>query len=368
VRKHSDRTVRKHLRRAVIGLATAALVGGTVSSPAEAATARAKTSTSWLSAQLDGGLVLSEYNLGDGSGWQSYTDHGLSLDLYFAFDTLGVRAGKRSQIISALESEVDDYTGAAFGVTYAGAVGKLLTAVEHQGIDPATYGDGALVSTLEGLVVTSGDEAGRAKDAGTSDTSNTFGQSYVATALARSGSGLKGSAVRFLRSQQCDTGAFRELMTADGGCEGGTGPAARPSVEATATAALALMDAAPRLAKQARRNAERAAAAAVRWLVTRQVASGTFKNGRDTNATGLAATALGEAGKQKRAAKAASWVGKLQVTKKLVRTTKFRARDLGAIAYDAAALADGRKSGIARADRYVWRRATAQAAPALDYR
>jgi hypothetical protein len=368
VRKHSNRTVRKHLHRAVLGLTTAALVGGTFAAPAEAATARAKTSTTWLSAQLDGGLISSEYNLGDGSGWQSYTDYGLSLDVYFAFDTLDVRAGKRSRIISALEPEVDNYTGAAFGVTYAGAVGKLLTAVQHQGIAPAKYGDGTLLSTLEGLVVGTGDETGRAKDAGTSDTSNTFGQSYVATALARAGSEWEDEAVGFLRRQQCDTGSFRELMTAAGGCSGGSGPASRPSVEATATAALALMDAAPRLAAGPRRQAKAAAADAVRWLVTRQVASGTFKGGRDTNATGLAATALGEAGKKKRAAKAGSWVGKLQVTKKLVRKTKFRARDLGAIAYDAAAFADGRKSGIARADRYQWRRSAAQAAPALDYR
>ena len=56
------------------------------------------------------------------------------------------------------------------------------------------------------------------------------------------------------------------------------------------------------------------------------------------------------------------------MTGKLVRTTSFRARDLGAIAYDRAAFKDGRASGIARADVYQWRRATAQAAPALDYR
>jgi len=157
-------------------------------------------------------------------------------------------------------------------------------------------------------------------------------------------------------------------MTAAGGCSGGTGPASKPSVEATATAALALTDAAPRLAAGPRERANAAAADAIRWLVSRQVASGTFKGGRDTNATGLAGTALGEAGKKKRAAKAAAWVAGLQVTSKLVRTTKFRARDLGAIAYNAASFKDGRMSGIARADRYQWRRATAQAAPALDHR
>jgi hypothetical protein len=358
--------VRKHLHRAVLGLTTAALLGGTLTTPASAATGRATAATDWLSGQLDAGLVTSEYNVG--SGWQSYTDHGLTLDFYYAFDILDVRAGKKSRIIRALESEVDNYTGAAFGTTYAGAVGKLLTAVRDQGIAPADYGDGTLLSTLEGLVVTSGAEKGRAKDSGSPDTSNTFGQSYVATALARSGSEWENEAVGFLRLQQCDAGYFREVMTSDGSCDSGAGPASRPSVEATATAALALLDAAPRLKAAPRRSAKAAAADAVRWLVSRQVGSGTFKGGRDTNATGLAATALGEAGRTKRAAKAASWVAGLQVTRKLVRTTKFRARDLGAIAYDADAFADGRSSGIARADRYQWRRATAQAAPALDYR
>jgi len=202
VRKHSNRTVRKHLHRAVLGLTTAALVGGTLVTPAHAATGRAKAATDWLSSQLDGGLVSTEYNLGDGSGWQSYTDYGLSLDVYFAFDTLDVRTAKRRQIIRALEPEVDSYTGAAFGVTYAGAVGKLLTAVQHQGIAPANYGDGTLLTTLEGLVVENGPETGRAKDAGTSDTSNAFGQSYVATALARAGSEWEDEAVDFLLLQQ----------------------------------------------------------------------------------------------------------------------------------------------------------------------
>jgi hypothetical protein len=366
VRKHFDRTVRKHLHRAALGLTTAALVGGTLATPAQAATGRAKAATDWLSGQLDAGLVTSEFNVGE--GWQSYTDHGLTLDVYFAFDTLDVRAGKKARIIRAMEPEVDNYT-VAFGTTYAGAVGKLLTAVRDQRIAPADYGDGSLLTTLEGLLVTSGTEEGRAKDSGAgADTSNAFGQSYVATALARSGSEWKNEAVRFLRRQQCDAGYFRELMTPDGSCDGGTGPASRPSVEATATAAMALMDAAPRLAAGPRKRAKSAAADAVRWLVTRQVGSGTFKGGRDTNATGLAATALGEAGKKKRAAEAASWVADLQVTRKLVRTTRFRARDLGAIAYDRTAFADGRSSGIARADRYQWRRATAQAAPALDHR
>lgn len=368
MRKHSNRTVRKHLRRAVLGLTTAALVGGTLGAPAHAATGRAKAATDWLSDQLDGGLVSSEYNLGDGSGWQSYTDYGLSLDVYFALDTLDVRAAKQRQIVRALEPEVDVYTGAAFDNTYAGAVGKTLTAVQHQGIAPADYGDGTLLTTLERLVVKNGPETGRAKDAGTPDTSNAFGQSYVATALARAGSVWEDEAVDFLLAQQCVTGAFRELMTAAGDCAGGTDPASKPSVEATATVALALADAAPRLAAGPRQRATAAAADAIRWLVSRQVASGTFKGGRDANATGLAATALGEAGKRKRAAEAASWVADLQVTSKLVRTTKFRARDLGAIAYNEATFKDGRTSGIARADRYQWRRATAQAAPALDYR
>lgn len=361
--------VRKHLHHALLGLTTAALVGGALGTPAHAATGSARSASAWLSDQLEGGLIESEYNLGDGSGWQSYTDYGLTLDVYFAFDTLDVRAGKRSRIVAALEPEVDNYTGAAFGTIYAGAVGKLLTAVRDQGIAPADYGDGTLLTTLEGLVVTSGPETGRAKDDGAgADTSNAFGQAYVATALARTGSEWKNEAVRFLRLQQCDGGYFRELMTADSSCDSGTGPAARPSVEATATVALALLDAAPRLASGPRKRAKSAAADAVRWLKSRQVDSGTFKGGRDSNATGLAATALGEAGKKARAARAASWVADLQVTRKLVRTTRFRARDLGAIAYDRAAFADGRSSGIARADRYQWRRATAQAAPALDYR
>ena len=47
--------------------------------------------------------------------------------MYFAFDSLDVRPRKQAGIIRALEPEVDNYTGAAPGTVYAGAVGKLLT-------------------------------------------------------------------------------------------------------------------------------------------------------------------------------------------------------------------------------------------------
>ncbi len=363
------RSSTRPLRRALLGLTTgltaAALVAGGAVTPAQAATAEARVSSDWLATQLDDGLVVSEYY--DGSAYQQYTDFGLTLDVYYAFGQAGVKAPRRTAILAAIEPRAAEYTD-AFGTTYAGAMGKLLTAVESAGIDPASYGTGDLVSRLESLVVTTGAETGRAKDDTTfSDSSNTFGQAYVATGLAAAGSALADEATAFLLQQQCAAGFFRQGMdSADFTCDGGTPEQSAPSIDATATAAIAAHALSVAGPASERADARKAFKKAVAWLASRQVASGTFAGGRNSNSTGLAATALGIAGKDVRAAKAAAWVDGLRVTRALVRATKYRPRDLGAVAFDRGALSAGKRDGITRDNRYEWRRATAQAAPALD--
>ena len=100
--------------------------------------------------------------------------------------------------------------------------------------------------------------------------------------------------------------------------------------------------------------------------MARQLSSGTFDGGRNTNSTGLAATALAAAGRDGAATKAARWVNRFRVTPAMARQTMLRAADVGAIAFDGAALSRAKKQGLPRGERYVWRRSTAQAAPALD--
>lgn len=351
-------------------VAAAALVTS-LAAPAGAVTAPARSSSDWLVTQLDDGLVNSEYQ-DPGGTWQSYVDYGLALDFYFSLTRLRVRPIPRAGIVDAIEPEADNYTGR--GTTeYAGALGKLLAAVQARGLDPSEYAAGDLLPRLEELVQDSGAEQGRAKDrfdptqSWAGDNSNAFGQSYVVTALTNADSAEADDALRFLLKQQCSAGFFRESMeSSDFTCDSGTTLQSRPDVDATATVAIALRDIQADLPAPLRDQARAAAGRATRWLASRQVDTGTFVGGRNANSTGLAATALAASGRDRLAAKAARWVNRLRVTARIARTTALRPRDIGAVAYNPAALTDAKREGLTRGARYEWRRATAQAVPALD--
>ena len=158
------------------------------------------------------------------------------------------------------------------------------------------------------------------------------------------------------------------MTSSDFTCDGGTAQESRRSVDATATAAIALAVIAEDGPQSVRDEAQQGFSDAIAWLVDRQRGDGAFVgNGvANSNSTGLAASAFVVAGRDAKARQAAQWIDDLRVTKKVVRTTGFKPKDLGAIAYTRAAFVSGRADGISRAGRYEWRRATAQAAPALD--
>ena len=367
----------KHARRATLALTTSALLATTVTTGGVAQAApsdvkpRAAAAADWLATQLEGGLVTSEYQDFNTGDWISYTDYGLSLDFFYAFDGLGVKRAVRRDILDAIEAQDENYTGGQY--MYAGATGKLLTAVQEQGIDPSTYADGDLVAKLEGLVHTGSDsERGRAKDTFDSsdpwggDYSNTLGQSFVVRALTAADSELADETVEFLLKQQCLEGFFRVYMeSSDHTCESGRSTEqSGPSIDATATAVLALVEARAAGLPGLGDDIKDAAA----WLVAQQRDNGSFADEgvANSNSTGLAAEALAELGRTKPAARAASWLASLRVTAKLARTTAFKRSDVGAVAFSKAALREGKQDGITRDVVYQWRRATAQAAVGLD--
>src|SRR4051794_23948508 len=241
------------VRRAALGLTAAALAAGTlVASPATSAaeataratarpTARAQSAADWLADQLQHGLVVSEFQDQQGH-WHSFPDYGLTLDVDLALRDLGVKDRKRQRILATIERRPGQYIGT--GTTRsAGALGKLLTAVQREHIDPATYASGTLVRQLERRVHTADDtEKGRAKDAGSDDFSNAIGQSFVVRALSMAGSDLADETTRFLLRQQCARGYFRVFLeSADHSCDGGTAAESGPSVDATAFAVQALL-------------------------------------------------------------------------------------------------------------------------------
>lgn len=347
-------------RRLAAAAISTALAGGStlVAPPAQAApNAYAASAARWLTTQLTGGLVH--------NGQFKFNDYGLSLDVYFALKALG-RPAAAASVLRAM----DDAPGAYIGTgsdSYAGAIGKLATAVDLQGRAPRAFGGVNLISRLESLVVTTRPgQVGRAVDRSSyGDLSNTIGQAWVVRALAGTGSRLADEATGFLAQQQCGAGFFRESFektTAVGTsftCNGAT-PAAAASIDATALAVQALVVArrhgVPGLGDELSR--------ASNWLVRQQRPNGSFVgNGvSNTNTTGLAAAALVATGRTAAAERAAAWVSRLQVSSSVAQRSPRLRRAVGAIAYDRAALAAGTRSGIPVDQQDQWRRATAQAA------
>ena len=360
------------VRRAALGLTTTvALAAGTLVAPAASAadrpTGRAEAAADWLADQLNGNeLIRSGYD--DNGTFVTYLDHGLTLDVHFALRDLGVKKERRQGILDALETRVGDYVGTG-ETRYAGALGKLLTAVQREKIDPATYARGNLVTQLERRVHTADDsEKGRAEDAGSGDFSNTIGQSFAVRGLVMADSDLADETLRFLLQQQCDRGFFRVYVeSADHTCDGGTRDESGPSVDATAFAVQALLLADRRDVDVRQRRIAKALAAAETWLLRKQRANGAFREDgtANSNSTGLAAAALADLGREGRADRAAEWLRERQVTRALARDGALGG-ERGAVAFDGRAFEQAVEDGIERSVRYQWRRATAQAATGLD--
>jgi hypothetical protein len=346
--------VRFHaVRRLVAGTTVAALaVTGTslATAPARAAAPnpRAGSAAGWLADQLTNGLVHNNQFDSD--------DHGLSLDVYLALQGLDARPSAGSSVIGALRADPASYVQVGGGM-YAGAYGKLATAVELAGERPRSFGGLNLISDLEGLVVKTGDAAGRARDKSQyGDFSNTIGQAYVVRALARAHSDLTRKTTTYLLRQQCTHGFFR-LTERDARCTTG-----RASVDTTALAVFALLVAKRNGATGLDDNLRRAGS----WLVKAQKADGGYADAgvENTNSTGLAAAALRKLGRKGTAGNAAAWVAALQVDRHNAHGTKLR-KQLGAIAFEAAAMKAGKRHGITVSQQDQWRRATAQAALGL---
>lgn len=335
---------------AAVGAVTLAL--GTSIAPAQAAEPNpyAFSSARWLQDQLVHG------------GAQSYGgfDGGLSLDILFALHGLGVGAAAQGAILGAEKDNITNppdfpYLGGAD--KYAGAYGKLASAVQLSGEDATSFAGVDLIGTIESLVDGDGDDAGRVKDESAwGDYSNTIGQSFDARALANAGSGLADEVGAYLLKQQCSNGAFRQTMD-DTPCTAGG------DVDTTALVVTNLLNAEP----AAIPGQTQAINKGVAYLVKAQKADGSFVgNGvKNSNTTGLAGSALDVAGKRGAAANSAVWLLGLQVRDAAAEGTKL-ADELGAVAYSKADLAAGYKNGRGSDTESKWARATSQAALGLN--
>jgi len=345
----------------------AALAAGTLvlttTGPAQAAAD--DTGADWLTRQLTDGLIHNDQF--------DFDDYGLTADTAFALKAIGGQRAAVRDVRRALARHVDSWTtGVDFGSSdvFAGSTAKAVVLAETTGADPRSFGGVNLVKRLGNRVSETRPTVGRIQDktAG-QDFANVIGQAFAAQGLSVAGSGKADEAVRFLLKQQCASGYFRLSFAAENAadqtCDGGDrATTSAPDTDVTALSVLALQ-AIPRQTRAIRAAVDDATT----WLKRRQKDDGSFGGGTATeasnsNSTGLAGWALGEAGACRAAVKSARWVRGLQVSGDVSGTPL--AGEKGAIAYDRDRLEAGRADGIGVPERDQWRRATSQAAPALS--
>lgn len=349
-------------RRSAVVLAAGALIATSFAGAAEAAPD--DSSAGWLTRQLTDGLVHNE-NFG------GFDDYGLTADHAFALKYIGGHRDSVREIRMALAQHVDNWTtGVDFGSSdvYAGSTAKAVVLAEVTGADPRAFGGVNLVARLNKRVSETAPTVGRIQDKADSDFANTIGQALAARGLSVAGSRKADEALRFLLKQQCSAGYFRlnfaRKTRQDQTCDGGRrATTSAPDTDVTAIAVLSLK-ALPHKTQAVRSAIDDAIA----WLKRRQHDNGSFGGGPATeasnsNSTGLAGWALGEAGSCAAAQDAARWVERLRVSGDVSGTPL--AGERGAIAYDRTAFQAAKSGGIGQAERDQWRRATSQAAPSL---
>jgi len=356
------------MRRLGAALVAGALTVGLLATAPSASAARkpvpAGKSATWLGKQLTKGVVHNDEF--------DYDDLGLTADVGFALAAIRGNSPSLRKVRNALRKNVDSWTtGVDFGSSdvYAGSTAKALVFAQTVGANPRKFGGTNLVKQLRKLVSKAGPNRGRIQDASTSgDFANTIGQAYAAAGLANAGDKNRRPVLRFLLKQQCKRGFFRltfsDKSLPNQKCDAAPTPADRaPDTDATAIAVLQLLS-----LERPSPKARKAVTKALKWLRRTQKGNGSFGGGPSTegpnaNSTGLAAWALASAGRCQQAGQAARWIAKLTVSGKVGGTPL--AGEKGAIAYDRAALKAAQVSGITSATRDQFRRATAQASPAL---
>lgn len=356
----------------LLAVPTLVLGGLTLTGPSASADpvvpATAVSARTWLTGQLQDGLILSPYDDPDGN---PYPDYGLTIDVALAAHAVDPSGPVVGEVSAAIADHLDAYLTPGGGTDLAaGGVAKALVLAQTAGADTSSYGGHDLVTDLEGRVATEGVLAGRIQDEWhevdqySGDFANVIGQAFAAQGLDEAGSSDTDEVTDFLLEQQCAAGYFRQYFAAadaaDQTCDGGDG---KPSVDTTAIVVRALQSQTDDTDVAARVDD------AVAWLLTQQRGNGGFGSDADiptanANSTGVAAYALAITGHPTAAGRAAAWLRAHQAAN--VGTCRpFGAADRGAVLYDDAA----RTAGLAGPmdDQLVYQsaRATADALPGL---
>lgn len=347
-------------------IATGGLLIGTLAA-APAATAApsnapTKQGADWLAGQVSGGVL----NFG-------FDDYGLTIDAALALDSVGQQKKTVKKIKKRLAANINSYiAGDAFGdvgSTYAGATGKAGAFAGRIGADPISFGGVDLVTRLKGTISATAPIAGRIQDQSSfGDYANVIGQGFAVETLLREDPAAAKQALSFLAKQQCAKGYFRlnfnpDKTAADQTCDGGTATESAPDTDVTALVVLSL-----HAADTKKPKARAAIKQSTKWLKKQQANNGSFGGGPSTesanaNSTGLAGWALAVSGEEKAAARAATWIRKLQAFSPKPCATSLT-KDRGAIGYDKASYDAAVTAGVVPDQ---WTRATAQALPVLAW-
>jgi hypothetical protein len=316
--------------------------------------ARATAAAHWQASQLKRGRIHTS----------GFDDWGLTIDSAFAMAADGTQPRRLHRVTNAIERNYYAHYAVYQGDVSAGAMSKALLAARVLGRSPRHFGDHNVRRQVLRLIApaAAGFEAGRARDTGTTDFSNALSQSYAVLGLARTG-GVPGRAVRYLLKQQCAKGYFRTFEVAGKTCDASS---SKSDVDSTALAIQALVAA----RSSGTAVPSRALRRATLWLAGMQRRGGGFGGGSVTravnsNSTGLAVQALAAVHLAGVRARAARYVASLQLTRSRAGHGPAR-RDLGAIAYNSAALTAALHDGVTKTTRDQFRRATAQAIYAFD--
>mgnify|MGYP000885028167 CR=1 FL=1 len=321
------------LAGSAVALSTAAIIAPAANA---ATNSYAYSASRWLEDQLNTEGLIHNPNYG------GFDDYGLSLDVFFVLNDLGVRGATQTKIVNAVKANADNYIASNWGgieTFYPGAAGKLALAVKANGGDPANVNGTNLITKIE-----------QETDDTTGESTNTyglFGQTFATRALLAGDSAEAAKSVEFVASKQCENGSFKQNLAA--ACT------AVIEVDTTVVAARTLIE-----AKDAGiTGLEDEIAKATAALLAAQQSDGSFigNDVSNSNSTGLAAAYLAQVGKTGAAGSAAGWLVKHQVTDAVAEAGPL-ASETGAIAYDATALTAGLAGGITDATRDQWIRAT----------
>jgi hypothetical protein len=318
--------------------------------------ARATNAAHWQASQLKTGRIHTS----------GFDDWGLTIDSAFAMAADGTQPRRLHRVTNAIERNYFAHYAVYQGDVSAGAMAKSLLAAKVLGRSVRHFGGHNVRRQVLRLIApaAAGFEAGRARDTGKTDYSNTFSQSYAVLGLARTG-GVPRRAVGYLVKQQCAKGYFRTFEVAGKTCDASS---SKSDVDSTALAIQALVAARSSGTAIPRHAVVRAS----RWLASMQRRGGGFGGGSVTravnsNSTGLAVQALSAVHHRGVRARAARYVASLQLTRARAGHGPAR-RDLGAVAYNAAALTAALHHGITSTTRDQFRRATSEAIYAFDPR